>query len=233
MKKIKAIFFDAGNTLVSPNPSFESVVFEVLDKLKIGHKRKEIIQSLPHLDDIYNHYYWNNLKFWQSPKDAAITWANVYSTWFESLGFKEESGYLGWELYKEFGFSYRWRVFQDVIPTLQVLRNKGFKLGVISNWDHRLSDIFKKMDIEKYFNFIISSASTKTYKPGKEIFDIAINEVNCNPKDVLFVGDHWLADILGAKKAGLNPIFINRNNSFHLLDCPEINSLDELFKFIE
>ena len=59
-----------------------------------------------------------------------------------------------------------------------------------------------------YFKFIVVSSQLNYAKPDKEIFDHYLKLTNCDIKDVLYVGDDYERDFLGAKNAGWEAVMV-------------------------
>ena len=104
-----------------------------------------------------------------------------------------------------------------------------FKLALISNFDHpeHVKNLLAKDKIDKYFSSILISGEVGFKKPDKRIFDIALQNMNMFPEEVLFVGDSN-DDIQGAKSAGIVPIFIKRDlESVNMLDYNKIEESEK------
>jgi len=102
------------------------------------------------------------------------------------------------------------RAFPKTIQTLIYLKSKGYKLGIISNgisikqWEKLV-----RLDIHDFFDEVITSEDVRFEKPKKEIFEEAMNRMNCNPKNSTMIGDKFEIDIMGAVNAGMSAILIN------------------------
>jgi len=110
---------------------------------------------------------------------------------------------LGWELAPD---------CRLVLDGLQEWRdhNNGPKLAIVTNFDERLPDILKPLDIYRYFDFIITSKEVGVEKPSQQIFDIALTRAGLiDASQAIHVGDNFDSDIVGAIKAGFGPIWIN------------------------
>jgi HAD superfamily hydrolase (TIGR01662 family) len=105
-----------------------------------------------------------------------------------------------------------WLPEPDVIPTLDVLREKGYRLGVISNAgdDDDVQTLVDKAGIRAYLDFILTSAAAGVRKPNPRIFNLALNFWGISPARVAMIGDTLGADVLGAQNAGLYSIWITR-----------------------
>jgi putative hydrolase of the HAD superfamily len=150
----------------------------------------------------------------------------------KKLGLSENAYELGEKIYNAFGTGDKWRPFADVIQVLEELKRRRVVIGIISNWDERLSQILSDMGLSHFFNFILASAEVGMAKPDKRIFHTALKLARVSPQEAIHVGDHLLADIEGPLKVGISPVLIDR---FHRLSgvkvsCPKISSLLELLE---
>ncbi|HSN07477.1 MAG TPA: HAD-IA family hydrolase, partial [Hanamia sp.] len=67
-------------------------------------------------------------------------------------------------------------------------------------------------DLSKYFTHIITSETSNSVKPKKEIFEFALNKAKSKSDESIMIGDNPEADILGAINAGMDSIFVNHTN---------------------
>src|SRR5262249_51007770 len=74
------------------------------------------------------------------------------------------------ELYEHFSKPEAWRVFDDVLPTLESLKAQGMKLCVISNWDERLRPLLRVLELNSYFDAVAVSCDKGHPKPSPRIF---------------------------------------------------------------
>ncbi|MFH1612701.1 MAG: HAD family hydrolase [bacterium] len=91
------------------------------------------------------------------------------------------------------------------LPNLLKTLSNHFQLSIVSNYpdSYPIISILEKFNLTKYFNSIIVSGDIGYVKPSSIIFEKALNEINCKPDEVLFVGDNWYMDIIGASKIGM------------------------------
>jgi putative hydrolase of the HAD superfamily len=228
----KAIFFDVGHTLITPSPSLEEVVKEVLGEEGIEVSLELLRKTAPIVDAYYNELYEKDGDVWASREGAVWLWEELYGFWMRKLGVSERAYELGRKIYDAFGVGGRWKSFADVPQVLKELQERGMILGVISNWDERLSQILSEIGLGDFFNFILASAEVGMAKPDRRIFQRALRLAGVSPQEAVHVGDHLLADVEGPLKVGISPILIDR---FHRLDkvevsCSKVTSLAELLE---
>ncbi len=230
---MKAVFFDAGNTLLHPHPSVSEVCRVVL--ARHGHEIacEDLEPRLHHADELYESRYRSDDTFWTSEERASDLWSQMYAAVLLELGLNGRADVLGREIYDEFGDSRWWKTFPDVIPGLERLKAAGLRLGMISNWDSRLPDLCHGLGISAHFDFILSSANIGLHKPNPRIFELALRRAGIEASQACHVGDHYYADVLGARSAGLEPILLDRNGLAPRGDCLVVSDLLELAEEME
>jgi len=94
--------------------------------------------------------------------------------------------------------------FRDTVPTLLSLRDRNYKLGVITNglalkqWEKLI-----RLGIQQFFDSVIISEEVGREKPDPEIFRLAAERIKCKPEEALMVGDRIDRDIAGANQVGM------------------------------
>jgi putative hydrolase of the HAD superfamily len=145
----RAVFFDVGNTLLYPHPSVSEVCRQVL--AEAGHVRDlHAIDSLmPLVDAYYEDRYREDDTFWTDEGETSGVWVGMYSLLARRLGLEEDAEHLARRVYDEFGRADRWRAYNDVLPAIMRLKERGHLIGVISNWDGRLSTLLDGLGIAR------------------------------------------------------------------------------------
>jgi 2-haloalkanoic acid dehalogenase type II len=119
-------------------------------------------------------------------------------------------------------------VFPDVAPTLQTMKDAGFRLGVLSNRDQPFSDYLTALGLQGYFELILAAGEVKSWKPDPAVFRHAIERMNLEPSQTMYVGDNYYADVEGARNAGLTPVLIDMYGIFPDPGCPVIHKIADL-----
>ncbi|MBI5032491.1 MAG: HAD-IA family hydrolase [Chloroflexi bacterium] len=121
------------------------------------------------------------------------------------------------------------RRFDDVRPTLDALKARGMRLGIISNFPSTCAQVLQTLDIAHYFSFLAVSAIIRAEKPDRAIFDHAARLANRPVSELVHVGDGTHADVDGARGAGWNAILLDRDNWYpDYAVVPRIRRLTEL-----
>ncbi|MBU4240028.1 MAG: HAD-IA family hydrolase, partial [Actinobacteria bacterium] len=183
-------------------------------------------------EDYYEFRYWSDDSFWANERDASEMWGEMYALMLEEMGIDGDRHVIGKAIYDYFGHGDRWRPFPDVEPVFERLKEKGYRLALISNWDSRLAKLCFDMGLDRYLDSVVSSATIGLIKPDPHIFDVALRRMGVDPRRAIHVGDHYYADILGARSAGISPVMIDRFGGGHAVDVPVIEDLYGLLSLI-
>ncbi len=124
----------------------------------------------------------------------------------------------------------RFRVFDEVPLVLEALRAHGAALVVVSNWDVSLRGVLAETGLAPMFDAVLTSAEEGVAKPDRRIFERALALAGgVNPWDALHCGDDPVADVEGARAAGIAPVLVDRDGA---LEAPPgvcaVRSLAEL-----
>lgn len=95
-----------------------------------------------------------------------------------------------------------------VINTLSALRNKGKKIGLISNADCTELFEWKNSPIAHMFHSTIHSFDVGLVKPDKKIYELSLKELQSLPEETVFIGDGGCRELEGAKQCGIATIMV-------------------------
>ena len=122
-------------------------------------------------------------------------------------------------------------LMDDAFDTLEVLAQRGYKMHIISNGYQDIQ--IKKMKsggIHHFFDQIINNDIAGSRKPENAIFDFELYKANADVTNSIMIGDNLIADIEGAKKAGLRTIYFNPENDGN--DTENISELKYLLEIL-
>jgi len=135
-------------------------------------------------------------------------------------------------LYRHFATKDAWELYPEVVPLIKALNSSGIKLGVVSNFDGRLREILKSLEIDQYFEFVVTSRELGVEKPSKKIFEEAMRKADIySPDAMIHVGDTVKTDVLGPLDFGMPFVFIQRHGGGidGSRDSPQQKTIEELF----
>ena len=129
-----------------------------------------------------------------------------------------------------------WYPELDAAPTLEILKNTGFRIGYVSNGadDENTQVLIDKAGLRGYTEFILSSAAFGLRKPHPTIFQAALDHFQLKPEEAVMVGDTLEADILGANRMGMASIWITRRaqvdpaEDLNIQPSLKVNALSEI-----
>ena len=119
----------------------------------------------------------------------------------------EEVGQRVWEVHQE---SHLWTWVAPGTPNaLAVLKEKGYRMAVISNADGRVEGLIRGAGLGDFFDFVLDSEVEGVEKPDPEIFLRGCRRMEVEPRRSLYVGDLYPVDVVGARKAGLHAVLLD------------------------
>ena len=124
--------------------------------------------------------------------------------------------------------------FEEVPETLKTLKEKKFKLAILSNGTPSLLDeLVKSNHLDNLFDDIFSIEQVGVYKPSSRVYDLPIKKYNINKSEVAFLSANtW--DVSGGGNYGYQSIWVNRNNNiFDNLDFKPKYQITDLNKLIQ
>ncbi|MFH1332354.1 MAG: HAD family hydrolase [archaeon] len=122
--------------------------------------------------------------------------------------------------------------FPETMEVLDQLKESGYKLILLSNSDcFSIEEIMEKYDLNKYFDTVILSYQVHMLKSNPRIFHNLLNDMKIGQEEAVMVGDSIESDIIGAKKAGIDAMLVDRTGTRDFK--PKITDLKELKEFLE
>jgi putative hydrolase of the HAD superfamily len=123
----------------------------------------------------------------------------------------------------------RFRAYPDAAPALVALRNAGWRLVVVSNWDASLHERLAETGLAELVDGAVASAEIGAAKPQREIFARGLELAGVGAGAAWHVGDLVEADVEGARAAGIRPVLLAREGSVPAgAAAPVIASLEAL-----
>ncbi|WP_033916740.1 HAD family hydrolase [Campylobacter sputorum] len=120
----------------------------------------------------------------------------------------------------------------DSVEILEFLQNRGVKMAIVTNGVVGVQkNKIKVLNVKKYIKNIVYAREfgKECEKPHPKPFLKAVEMLNLNPDEVIFIGDNPLTDIKGAKSAGILAYRL-LNGHMALFDCDECNNIKSLLE---
>ncbi len=230
---IKAVFFDWFNTLARYEPPREELQSQALQEFGIHVSPQQIIPGLLVADrDFFEENAVSPVRK-RSPEEQAKIYTRYQKTILTEAGVDVSSGpdmfVKIMKRVQELSRGMRFVLFDDVLSTLKMLKEKNFILGLLTNLDRDMKPICHELGLEPYINFTVTSGEVGVDKPEPPIFLSALQRAGVNASEAVHVGDQYKMDVIGARGVGINPILIDRYDLYPgVSDCLRIHSLTEL-----
>lgn len=233
---IKAVFFDLDGTLRHSVPSGGEVFTDYVVTLGLAVNDEARLRALR-----WEHLYWASSvdlrddllahageteNFWIEYSRRRLIALGASPQWAREFAAKA-SVHMG-EFYRPESI-----VPEDVRRALPQLKQAGYILGVISNRDKPFLDVLKDHGIDEFFDFSLAAGEVNVFKPEPGVFEHALQRLNLSPQEAIYVGDNYYADVVGARRAGLQPVLYDPLGIFPDPDCATIKSFDELNSIIK
>ena len=204
---IRAVLFDAVGTLLHPVPNVAEVYAAAGRRHGSRHDVASIQarfgQALARHD---NHSETNE----QRERER---WRKIVTEVFDDV--TEDPELLFTELWQYFAKPTHWQLYEDVLPIWSLLHQRNMIVGVASNFDARLETICRGIHPLDELDHVFCSSVVGFPKPCPEFFGYVSRELRLQPNELLMVGDSLENDIEGARDAGWQAIWIQRDGAAH------------------
>lgn len=222
-----AVFFDAGETLVHPHPTFPDLFARVLRREGHPVDADTVRERIHVVFDRFKQAADTNELWTTSPERSRRFWHEVYGIFLGDLGIAPDEGLID-RVYAEFTDLANYALFEDVPPVLEKLRGAGLKLGVVSNFEEWLEQLLEELGVIGYFEVRVISGLEGLEKPDPRIFRLAMERAGVRPEGSVYVGDNPEFDVGPAAAVGMLPVLIDRRDRFPDADAIRIATMDEL-----
>ena len=228
LSSFKAVFFDVGGTLIRVHPSVGDIYAKhardfgfsgTADELNKGFRSQW--KTMGGIESLGNQ---------SGAKAEKKFWKDLVFEVFQPLGGLDRFDKYFELIFEVFRDGSNWKIYEDVIESniFEKLKERNAVLGVISNWDSRLTSTLENLRLAGHFNFILPSAVVGSAKPDRKIFEEALRLSGVAPHEACHIGDEIKTDVEGARNLGIHAILLDRDNRFDDSVQPKVRSLMEL-----
>ena len=223
---MKAVFFDAGGTLVH------------IDYARVaGVVRQVLRRDVPVADFTAAEYAGRaaveaGMAKGDLPTDTS-RWSVHFRAMLGALGLTdEEFERVGPAVMAEHQRQHLWsHVVPGTAEGLAALRQAGYLVGVISNADGRVEQLLTRLGLRTHLAFVIDSGIVKVEKPDPRIFEIALGEARKTREaglaasECYYVGDIYPIDVVGSRNVGMKPVLLDPLGRYGERGCPTITDV--------
>lgn len=217
---MKAVIFDLDNTLYNVEQYYLGAFKEIAEYLskKYNLRRQEIYNKLVNIwrekTSMYHYLFTELLNFFNLENELEDV-IKIFNNYDSELN-----------------------PYPEVIPTLEELKKRNYKLGIITdgNIDRQKRKI-KLLGLEQFFDIIVFTKELDNPKPSEIPFQEVVNKLKIIPQESFYVADNPLIDFEGAKKVGMKTVRILRGEFKNIVKNKyidhEVNELKELLRVVE
>lgn len=211
MRHYNHLFFDLDHTLWDFDTNAHESLTEIYSIFELSKK------GVAPFEDFYGHYIQHNQVLWANYHNGIITaeelkWKRMWRTLLE---FKIGDEQLARQMSDSFMqiLPSKKSLFPHTIDVLNYLKEKKYKLHLITNgFEITQWNKLRSSGLDGYFDQVITSETSNSLKPKKEIFEYALLKAGATLKESIMLGDNLEADIQGAINAGMDCVFVNHIN---------------------
>jgi REG-2-like HAD superfamily hydrolase len=208
-----AVLLDVGDTLVRPDPSWRDVYAGVF-------RDHGIEASSEQFEAAFRAAWkeWEEEGPFEASEEASFQRLMALDRLvFARLGYPDLPDSFFREVDRAFRRRSAFYVFPDVIPALDAMLAAGLRLAVVSNWGWAAPELLQTLELARHFEVLSISARVGYQKPHPAIFEHALELLGLAADEVIHVGDDPTADIIGADRAGIAAVLVDRRGR---LDTP-------------
>lgn len=233
---ISVILFDLDGTLRHSRPSPEHAFFDFAVRLGAEDSRERRLKAMH-----WVHAYWAQSPLMLQDKaafegDEVGFWTNYTERYLIEFGCPPgQAKEIAGPVRKLMAEQYRPEdmVIPGTLETLEELKDTGYRLGIVTNRTDPCDEYLQEIGLMDYFEIAVVAGSVASWKPDPRIFEYTLETMNAQAGDAIYVGDNFYADVLGARRAGIQPVLLDPEGVFPDPGCPVISRLSELERILE
>lgn len=208
MDKYRHLFFDLDHTLWDFEANSRQTLAELYEVLALKEKGVDDFERFNASYQVHNEKLWDRYRK-GFIKTEELRWKRM---WLSLLDFKIGDEQLARQMGVLFleGLPSRRILFPYAHEILGYLQSKGYQLHLITNGFEQVQHAkLKNTGLDGFFKEVITSEGSNSLKPHKAIFDFALQKTGAALSESIMLGDDINVDVLGARDAGMDQVYIN------------------------
>jgi putative hydrolase of the HAD superfamily len=234
-RRYDAISFDAGYTLIDSHREAAAVVADLLAELGITPDDESLQAAYHRAERLFLEDYFRPLNdTWEADERILRFYRRYYRQLLGDLGIEHPDDRYAHLIIERYLDPSNWRTFPGVLDTLAALRERGYRMGIASDWGSGLTRILHALALSRYMDWAVISGAIGAAKPSPHFYGLVLKRANAPASRIVHVGDSYYADVRGARTVGMEAILIDwRHRGWPRLDVPVIHDLAELLDILE
>lgn len=231
--KIRYIFFDAAGTLFRLRGSVGEIYSRSASRFGLEVCAREIDRAFRAAFRAKEPLCFPESPVHVLPALEREWWKEVVTQSFQTESSSPHLDAIFNSLYEMFRTREGWALEPGCTELLTQLKDQGRKLGIISNFDSRLTDLLSDLGIFRFFDSITISSRCPAAKPNPLIFAHALGQMKCEAQCSLHVGDDLEDDFQGAQRAGMKALLYDPQDRFvEVVAQDRVKSLGHIISFL-
>ena len=231
---IKAVFFDLYQTLVTYRPSQAELEAGALKELGVNVVPETLRLPIIAADEFIYEEIARRQFSRRSREEQTALYIRHQEIMLREAGIPYDNKLVYALLAKMQQFKLNLVLFDDVVPTLTALKQRGLTVGLISNVEQGADETLDKLGLSSRLDIVMTSREAGANKPDPQIFRAALQKANAMPGEAIYTGDQYRVDVIGARGAGMVGILLDRYDyNQDITDCPRIKGLLEVEKYLD
>lgn len=120
------------------------------------------------------------------------------------------------------------RLAPKALDTLESLREAGYLVGLLTNRTRTIHAEMSDLDLDLHLDFFFAASQLGAFKPQRALFDGVLDFIDLPAEKVVYIGDNYYADAVGAMSAGITPVLLDPHGLYPDAECQVIQSLPEI-----
>ncbi len=222
------VFFDAGETLIHPLPSFPQLFMSVCDEHGLEVDFELLRTATRRLMAGIEEKQRGGYTFSNEVRKSRRFWLDFYGSLVREMGYAQEDGQLPLALYHTFSDPSNYGAYHDAIETMEELRARGLRMGLISNFEVWLEGLLEDLGLLAYLEVSVISGREEYEKPHPRIYELALERGGVAAERSVHVGDSPISDYDGPLEAGMRAVLLDRWGRFPDFAGEQVRDLREL-----
>ena len=206
---LRGVLFDVTGTLIEPREDVGETYARIAARHGVEASAPRLSAGFRLALEDWPEQFFPDLSPNQRAKAERKRWNGILRQTFRAAGQLEadtESGPVFEEIFSFYRREEAWRLLPGARVALQVARDLELRIGVVSNFDHRLRALLQDIGIIEFFDVVAHPFQSGHGKPDPAIFQTALRQLDLPARKCLFVGHDPNRDLRAAASLGM-PVF--------------------------
>lgn len=234
--KVRSVVFDLDDTIRINDPNAIQFLGDYLTSRGFTFDEERLRRSI-----LWAHRYWASSEELEADiaehGDLEDGFWHTYTTrHLEALGFSKEDmeGLVAdVHAYMREHYQPESKLVPGARSVIQGLREGGYLVGVVTNRSRPIYGEARELDLDLDLDFFLTAGQMEAYKPDPRLFEGVLDLIQLPAEQVVYVGDNYHADVVGAANAGLQPVLMDPLGLYPEVETPSIKRIQDLLALLE